>query len=118
MVFIFPSDNCLARLVWSDARNGPFAAEVAGMSEMVEVLAGTSLLLLAFSLLIFGIPRSTLPLVHLRLCSRQPRSAGGTVGEAAVSLRIPPVNAGAGHAPQVSSLRRRPLGPGQIIGVD
>jgi hypothetical protein len=77
MVFIFPSDNCLARLVWSDARSGPVVAEMAGMSEMVEVLAGTSLFLLAFSLLIFDIP-ATRYRWCLLLCSA--RSGEAPVG--------------------------------------
>src|SRR3954454_23619387 len=118
MVFIFPSDNCLARLVWSDARNGPFAAEVAGMSEMVEVLAGTSLFLLAFSLLIFDIPRYTLSLVSLALFSSKRRSAGGTVCQATVSVIIPTFNGGSGLAPSISSLRRQTLRPVEIIVVD
>lgn len=66
------------------------------MSEMVEVLAGTSLFLLAFSLLIFDIPRYTLSLVSLALFSWKRRSASGTVCEATVSVIIRPSTAAPG----------------------
>jgi cellulose synthase/poly-beta-1,6-N-acetylglucosamine synthase-like glycosyltransferase len=91
---------------------------VAGMSEMVEVLAGTSLFLLAFSLLIFDIPRYTLSLVSLALFSSKRRSASGTVCEATVSVIIPTFNGGSGLAPSISSLRRQTLRPVEIIVVD
>lgn len=88
------------------------------MSEMVEVLAGTSLFLLAFSLLIFDIPRYTLSLVSLALFSSNRRSASGTVCEATVSVIIPTFNGGSGLAPSISSLRRQTLRPVEIIVVD
>ncbi|MGY2936599.1 cellulose synthase/poly-beta-1,6-N-acetylglucosamine synthase-like glycosyltransferase [Bradyrhizobium sp. GM6.1] len=88
------------------------------MSEMVEVLAGTSLFLLAFSLLIFDIPRYTLSLVSLALFSSKRRSASGTVCEATVSVIIPTFNGGSGLAPSISSLRRQTLRPVEIIVVD
>src|SRR4051794_8154210 len=88
------------------------------MSEMVEVLAGTSLFLLAFSLLIFDIPRYTLSLVSLALFSSKRRSASGTVCEATVSVIIPTFNGGSGLAPSISSLRRQTLRPIEIIVVD
>src|SRR3954465_4753840 len=88
------------------------------MSEMVEVLAGTSLFLLAFSLLIFDIPRYTLSLGSLALFSSKRRSAGGAGCHGTVSVIIPTFNGGSGLAPSISSLRRQTLRPVEIIVVD
>jgi cellulose synthase/poly-beta-1,6-N-acetylglucosamine synthase-like glycosyltransferase len=93
-------------------------SEVACMLETVQLLAGTSWLLLAFSVLIFDIPRYTLSLVSLALFGM--RTSGNTVParDASVSVIIPTFNGGSGLAPTIMSLRRQTLRPAEIIVVD
>ena len=59
------------------------------MFEMVQLLAGTNLFLLAFSVLIFDIPRYTLSLLSLALFGVRRRSDRVRAGGASVSVIIP-----------------------------
>jgi cellulose synthase/poly-beta-1,6-N-acetylglucosamine synthase-like glycosyltransferase len=88
------------------------------MFEMVPLLAGTNLFLLAFSVLIFDIPRYTLSLVSLALFGMRRRSNGAPAGNASVSVIIPTFNGGSGLEPTIASLRRQTLRPVEIIVVD
>src|SRR3954447_18847454 len=88
------------------------------MVEMVQLLAGTSLFLLAFSVLIFDIPRFTLSLVSLALFGARGRNPRVPAGNAAVSVIIPTFNGGSGLEPTITSLRRQTLLPVEIIVVD
>jgi cellulose synthase/poly-beta-1,6-N-acetylglucosamine synthase-like glycosyltransferase len=88
------------------------------MFEMVQLLAGTNLFLLAFSVLIFDIPRYTLSLVSLALFGVRRRSNGAPAGNASVSVIIPTFNGGSGLEPTIASLRRQTLRPVEIIVVD
>ncbi len=69
------------------------------MFEMVQLLAGTNLFLLAFSVLIFDIPRYTLSLVSLALFGVRRRSGRVPAGNASVSVIIPTFNGGSGLEP-------------------
>ena len=64
------------------------------MFDAVQLLAGTSLLLLAFSVLIFDIPRYTLSLVSLALFGFSRRNEGAPAGNASISVIIPTFNGG------------------------
>ena len=88
------------------------------MLDTVQLLAGTNLLLLAFSVLIFDIPRYTLSLVSLALFGIRRRSDGVPAGNASVSVIIPTFNGGSGLAPTIASLQRQTLRPAEIIVVD
>jgi cellulose synthase/poly-beta-1,6-N-acetylglucosamine synthase-like glycosyltransferase len=88
------------------------------MLEMVQLLAGANLLLLAFSVLIFAIPRYTLSLLSLALFGMRRGGAGAPAVSASVSVIIPTFNGGAGLAPSIASLRRQTLPPVEIIVVD
>src|SRR4029077_9076890 len=88
------------------------------MLEMVKLLAGTNLLLLAFSVLIFDIPRYTLSLVSLALFGVRRRSDRGPAGRSTVSVIIPTFNGGPGLGPSRASVRRQTLQPIEIIVVD
>ena len=88
------------------------------MFEMVQLLAGTNLFLLAFSVLIFDIPRYTLSLVSLALFGVRRRNDRGAAGNVSVSVIIPTFNGGSGLAPSIDSLRRQTLRPVEIIVVD
>jgi cellulose synthase/poly-beta-1,6-N-acetylglucosamine synthase-like glycosyltransferase len=88
------------------------------MLEMVQLLAGANLLLLAFSVLIFDIPRYTLSLLSLALFGMRRGSAGAPAVSASVSVIIPTFNGGSGLAPSIASLRRQTLPPLEIIVVD
>jgi hypothetical protein len=68
---------------------------------MVELLAGTNVLLLAFSVLIFDIPRYTLSLLSLALFGVRKPSAGMPAGSVSVSVIIPTFNGGSGLAPTI-----------------
>src|SRR5258708_10057133 len=97
---------------------GAAAAEVACMFEMVHLLAGTSLFLLAFSVLIFDIPRYTFSLVSLALFGVKRRNDRGTAGNASVSVIIPTFNGGSRLDPTIAALHRQTLRPVVIIVVD
>src|SRR5262249_13364058 len=88
------------------------------MLDTVQLLAGTNLLLLAFSVLIFDIPRYTLSLLSLALFGMRRRSDGVPAGNASVSVIIPTFNGGSGLGPTIASLRRQTLRPVEIIVVD
>ena len=88
------------------------------MLDFMQVLAGTSFFLLAFSVLIFDIPRYTLSLVSLALFGLRARRAPASVGNATVSVIIPTFNGGSGLAPSIASLHRQTLRPVEIIVVD
>ena len=88
------------------------------MFEMVQQLAETNLLLLAFSVLIFDIPRFTLSLLSLALFGVRKRSKGALAGNASVSVIIPTFNGGSGVDRSIASLRRQTLRPVEIIVVD
>ena len=81
------------------------------MFEMVQLLAGTNLFLLAFSVLIFDIPRYTLSLLSLALFGVRSRSEAVAETNASVSVIIPTFNGGSGLAPTIASLRRQTLRP-------
>jgi cellulose synthase/poly-beta-1,6-N-acetylglucosamine synthase-like glycosyltransferase len=74
--------------------------------------------MLAFSVLIFDIPRFTLSLVSFALFGVRRRSDRVPAGNASVSVIIPTFNGGSGLAPSIASLRRQTLRPVEIIVVD
>ncbi len=90
------------------------------MFEMLQLLAGTHLFLLAFSALIFDIPRYTLTLVSLALFGMRkglrnhPLPAEGVT----VSVIVPTFNGGSGLDRTIVSLHRQTLRPVEIIVVD
>src|SRR5262245_42140418 len=88
------------------------------MFEMVQLLAGTNLFLLAFSVLIFDIPRYTLSLASLALSGFWRRTDRPPEANASVSVIIPTFNGGSGLAPTIASLQRQTLRPFEIIVVD
>ena len=88
------------------------------MFEMVQLLAGTNLFLLAFSVLIFDIPRFTLSLVSLALFGVRRQSDRVPAGNASVSVIIPTFNGGSGLDRSIASLHRQTLRPVEIIVVD
>jgi cellulose synthase/poly-beta-1,6-N-acetylglucosamine synthase-like glycosyltransferase len=88
------------------------------MFEMVQLLAGTNLFLLAFSVLIFDIPRYTLSLLSLAFFGVRSRSERAPAGNASVSVIIPTFNGGSGLAPTIASLQRQTSRPVEIIVVD
>jgi cellulose synthase/poly-beta-1,6-N-acetylglucosamine synthase-like glycosyltransferase len=88
------------------------------MFEMVYLLAGTNLFLLAFSVLIFDIPRYTFSLISLALFGVRRRSDGRAAGDPSVSVIIPTFNGGSGLGPSIASLHRQTLRPAEIIVVD
>jgi cellulose synthase/poly-beta-1,6-N-acetylglucosamine synthase-like glycosyltransferase len=88
------------------------------MFEMVQLLAETNFWLLAFSVLIFDIPRYTLSLLSLAFFGVRRRSDGVPAGDASVSVIIPTFNGGSGLEPSIMSLHRQTLRPVEIIVVD
>jgi cellulose synthase/poly-beta-1,6-N-acetylglucosamine synthase-like glycosyltransferase len=88
------------------------------MAEMVQLLAGKSWFLLAFSVFIFDIPRYTLSLASLSLLGPWKQRRATPTGNATVSVIIPTFNGGTGLAPTIRSLRRQTLRPVEIIVVD
>jgi cellulose synthase/poly-beta-1,6-N-acetylglucosamine synthase-like glycosyltransferase len=88
------------------------------MFETVQLLAGTNLFLLAFSVLIFDIPRYTLSLLSLALFGARRRSDRVGAGNASVSVIIPTFNGGSGLGPSIASLHQQTLRPLEIIVVD
>jgi cellulose synthase/poly-beta-1,6-N-acetylglucosamine synthase-like glycosyltransferase len=88
------------------------------MLEMVQLLAGTNFFLLAFSVLIFDIPRYTLSLVSFALFGVRRRSDRVPAGKSTVSVIIPTFNGGSGLGPSIASLHRQTLRPLEIIVVD
>src|SRR3984893_16793540 len=88
------------------------------MLEVVQLLAETNLFMLAFSLLIFDIPRYTMSLVSLALFGVRRRSNRMPAGDASVSVIIPTSNGGSRLGPSIVSLQRQTLRPVEIIVVD
>ncbi|WP_457152615.1 glycosyltransferase family 2 protein [Mesorhizobium sp. P5_C1] len=90
------------------------------MLAMVQTLSETNLFLLAFSALIFDIPRYTLSLVSLVLFGTWRKSQYGPVrsDHPSVSVIVPTFNGGAGLHPTIASLHRQTQRPVQIIIVD
>src|SRR5262245_31453497 len=88
------------------------------MFETVQLLAANSVLLLAFSVFIFDIPRYTLSLLSLAFFGVRRRSDSAPAGTASVSVIIPTFNGGSGLAPTIASLQRQTLRPVEIIVVD
>ena len=79
------------------------------MFEMVQLLAGTNVFLLAFSVLIFDIPRYTLSLVSLALFGVRRRSDRMPAGKP-VSVIIPTFNGGSGSAARLRRCTDKPCG--------
>jgi cellulose synthase/poly-beta-1,6-N-acetylglucosamine synthase-like glycosyltransferase len=88
------------------------------MFKMVQLLAETNFWLLAFSVLIFDIPRYTLSLLSLAFLGMRRRRDGVPAGNASVSVIIPTFNGGSGLEPSIKSLHRQTLRPVEIIVVD
>ena len=88
------------------------------MSEMAQLLAQTDVLLLAFSVLIFDMPRYTLSLLSLALFGARRRGSGRSSIRASVSVIIPTFNGGTGLDRSIVSLQRQSLRPVEIIIVD
>jgi cellulose synthase/poly-beta-1,6-N-acetylglucosamine synthase-like glycosyltransferase len=88
------------------------------MFEMVHLLAGSNLLLLAFSVLIFDIPRYTLSLISLALFGMARSNQDAPTVTMSVSVIIPTFNGGSGLEPTITSLHRQTLRPLEIIVVD
>jgi cellulose synthase/poly-beta-1,6-N-acetylglucosamine synthase-like glycosyltransferase len=88
------------------------------MLDMVQLLAGTNLFLLAFSVLIFDIPRYTLSLASLALFGLRRRGDIVAAGNASISVIIPTFNGGSGLDRSIASLHRQTLRPIEIIVVD
>ena len=88
------------------------------MFEMAQLLAGTNLFLLAFSVLIFDIPRFTLSLVSLALFGQRRQSNGVPAGNPSVSVIISVFNGGSGFGRSIASLHRQTQRPVEIIVVD
>jgi cellulose synthase/poly-beta-1,6-N-acetylglucosamine synthase-like glycosyltransferase len=87
------------------------------MLEMVHLLSGTSLFLLAFSVLILDIPRYTFSLISLALFGVRRKGLKAT-SDASVSVIIPTFNGGAGLNRTIASLHRQSLRPVEIVVVD
>ena len=88
------------------------------MSDMVQLLAGASFFQLAFSVLIFDIPRYTLSLVSLALFGVRRRFGKDRIVEMTVSVIVPTFNGGDGLGRTIASLHRQSLRPVEIIVVD
>src|SRR5215468_10650161 len=90
------------------------------MLEMVQALSATNLFVLAFSALIFDVPRYTLSLVSLALFGVRGSARGGPgpTPRFTVSVIVPTFNGGGGLAPTIASLHRQTLRPLEIIVVD
>jgi cellulose synthase/poly-beta-1,6-N-acetylglucosamine synthase-like glycosyltransferase len=90
------------------------------MLEVVQTLSDSNLFVLAFSALIFDVPRYTLSLVSLALFGAWGKAWNGPVGagQLSVSVIVPTFNGGSGLHPTIASLHRQTLRPVQIIIVD
>ena len=88
------------------------------MLDVVQLLAGSNPLLLAFAVLIFDIPRYTLSLLSLALFGASRSGAAAPAGRATVSVILPTFNGGDGLKHTIASLRRQTLRPLEIIVVD
>ena len=88
------------------------------MLDLIQLLAGSHLLVLAFAVLIFDIPRYTLSLLSLALFGASRSGAAASAGRASVSVILPTFNGGDGLNHTIMSLRRQTLPPREIIVVD
>ena len=88
------------------------------MFEMVHLLAGTSLFLLAFSVLIFDIPRYTLSLISWPCSACADETKRVLAGNTSVSVIIPTFNGGSGLGRTIASMHQQTLRPVEIIVVD
>lgn len=90
------------------------------MLEVMQVLFDTNIFLLAFSALIFDVPRYTLSLASLALFGAWGRSRRGRdfAGQIPVSVIVPTFNGGSGLHPTIVSLRSQTQRPVEIIIVD
>jgi cellulose synthase/poly-beta-1,6-N-acetylglucosamine synthase-like glycosyltransferase len=89
------------------------------MFAMLYVIVDTNWLLLAFSALMFDLPRYTFSLLSWSLAGIFGNSRPGDRRvQAAVSVIIPTFNGGSGLAPTIASLRQQTLSPLEIIIVD
>ena len=88
------------------------------MSEMVQLLAGVSLFQLAFSVMVFDIPRYTLTLLSLALFGVWRRADEDRIVDLTVSVIVPTFNGGSGLGRTIASLQRQSLRPLEIIVVD
>src|SRR5262245_12624926 len=88
------------------------------MLETVQLLAETNFFLLAFSVLIFDIPRYTLSLLSLALFGPRRQKERMLATNASVSVIIPTFNGGTGLDRSIASLHRQTLKPIEIIVVD
>ena len=90
------------------------------MFEMVRTLSEANLFLLAFSLLIFDIPRYSLSLVSLALFGVWGKAQHGHIAadQLSVSVIIPTFNGGTGLHPTLVSLQHQTQRPVEIIIVD
>jgi cellulose synthase/poly-beta-1,6-N-acetylglucosamine synthase-like glycosyltransferase len=88
------------------------------MFEVMQLVAETNWLLLAFSVLIFDIPRYTLSLVSLALFGVSRRNDPTPIHQFSVSVIIPTFNGGSGLGRTIASLHRQTLRPAEIIVVD
>lgn len=90
------------------------------MLEMVQTLSEANPFLLAFSLLIFDIPRYTLSLVSLALFGvwGKAQRAHLAADQFSVTVIIPTFNGGTGLHPTLVSLQRQTHRPVEIIVVD
>jgi cellulose synthase/poly-beta-1,6-N-acetylglucosamine synthase-like glycosyltransferase len=90
------------------------------MLETVQLLAERNWILLAFTALIFDVPRYTLSLISLALRElvAGPQETSDVPIGASVSVIIPTFNGGSGLAPSIASLHRQTLPPLEIIVVD
>jgi cellulose synthase/poly-beta-1,6-N-acetylglucosamine synthase-like glycosyltransferase len=88
------------------------------MPDMAQLLAQTNWMLLAFSALIFDVPRYTFSLVSLAFAALFGPRDGACATCASVSVIIPTFNGASGLAPTIASLHRQTLRPLEIIVVD
>jgi hypothetical protein len=88
------------------------------MLELVQQLAATNPFLLAFSVLIFDIPRYTLSLASLALFGVLGPRDRVPARNTSVSVILPAFNGAAGLERSIVSLRQQTLRPTEIIVVD
>jgi cellulose synthase/poly-beta-1,6-N-acetylglucosamine synthase-like glycosyltransferase len=90
------------------------------MFEMMQLLAGTNLILLGCTALIFDVPRYTFSLISLALLGtvRRPSRGAEAMEGGSVTVILPAFNGGAGLNQSIASLHLQTLLPLEIIVVD
>ena len=90
------------------------------MLELVRQLSGADAILLAFSALIFDVPRYSLSLVSYAMfgARRLAQVGAAPARKPTVSVIVPTFNGGNGLAPTIASLLQQTLRPLEIIVVD